>query len=57
MYILENEQLRQYNEELYNEYKSLKDNPVIITKTEIITQIDTVYATTDSLKNEENVVK
>lgn len=57
MYILENEQLRQYNEELYNEYKSLKDNPIIITKTEIVTQIDTVYTTTDSLKNEENIVK
>lgn len=41
-YILKAEQLEAYNNELYNEYKHLKDNPVVITKTEIITKIDTV---------------
>lgn len=41
-YILKSEQLQQYNDELYKEYKSLKDNPVVITKTKIITKIDTL---------------
>jgi hypothetical protein len=42
-YILKAEQLEAYNKELYKEYKSLKDNPVVITKTKVVTKIDTVY--------------
>ena len=41
-YILKAEQLQQYNNELYEEYKSLKDNPIVITKTKIVTKIDSV---------------
>lgn len=48
-YILEAEQLKKYNEELYKEYKSLKDNPIIITKTEIITKIDTFDTNTNNM--------
>lgn len=44
-YILKAEQLESYNEELYKEYKALKDNPIVITKTEIITRVDTVKTT------------
>lgn len=45
-YILEADQLKKYNEELYKEYKSLKDNPVVITKTVIVTKIDSVGTNT-----------
>lgn len=48
-YILKAEQLEAYNKELYKEYKSLKDNPIVITKTKVVTQIDTIYTKTDSL--------
>jgi len=48
-YILKAEQLEEYNKELYNEYKSLKDHPVVITKTRIIARIDTVYADTKDI--------
>ena len=41
-YILQVDQLKKYNEELYAEYQSLKDHPVVITKTVIVTKIDSV---------------
>lgn len=43
MYIQTIEQLKENNDELYNEIKSLKDNPVIITKTKLQVKLDTVY--------------
>lgn len=48
-YILEAEQLKKYNAELYKEYKSLKDNPVVITKTKVITKIDTFTTNTNNV--------
>ena len=47
-YILKAEQLSQYNQALYAEYKSLKDNPVVIVKPQIVYKVDTVYTKTDS---------
>lgn len=43
MYMQTVDQLKKNNEELYSEIKSLKDNPVVITKTDIIIKLDTVY--------------
>lgn len=48
-YILEAEQLKKYNDELYKEYKSLKDNPVIITKYVAVTKVDSVDTNTSNL--------
>lgn len=45
-YILKANQLQKYNDELYKEYKSLKDNPIVITKTEVVTNIDSVNTNT-----------
>ena len=36
--------MKKYNDSLYKEYTYLKDHPVVITKTKIITRVDTVYA-------------
>lgn len=49
-YILQVNQLKEYNKELYNEYKSLKDNPIVITKTDLKFKVDTVIAYIDSIK-------
>jgi len=48
-YILKAEQLKEYNDSLYKEYTALKDHPIVITKTNVITRIDTIRATIDSL--------
>ena len=53
-YILKADQLQKYNEELYAEYKSLKDHPVVITKTVIVTQIDSVNTNTHDVTYNEN---
>lgn len=55
-YILKAEQLEAYNKELYKEYKSLKDNPIVITKTKVVTKIDTIYTTTDSIWNSDDTI-
>lgn len=55
-YILKAEQLEAYNKELYKEYKSLKDNPVVITKTKVVTKIDTVYTQTDSIWKHDDMI-
>lgn len=55
-YILKAEQLEQYNKELYKEYKSLKDNPVVIIKPQLVYKIDTVYAQTDTIQKADGFV-
>lgn len=42
MYIQTIEQLEENNKELYAEIKNLKDNPIVITKTELVVKVDTV---------------
>ena len=49
-YITDINNLKSVNNELYNEVKNLKDNPLVVTKTVFKTQIDSVYAVTDSIK-------
>lgn len=49
MYIQTIDQLKQNNEELYAEIKSLKDNPVIVTKTDLQIKLDTVYMNNDGI--------
>lgn len=56
-YILEAEQLKKYNEELYKEYKSLKDNPIVITKTKIVTKIDSVPTVPYDIQFEDSTIK
>lgn len=48
-YIIDNENLKSINEELYNEVKKLKDNPIVITKTEVKYEIKEVYIQNDSV--------
>lgn len=55
-YILEVQKLKEYNEELYKEYQSLKDHPIVITKTDIITKIDTIKTNIDSLFSGDNII-
>lgn len=56
MYILKAEQLQKYNNELYKEYQNLKDNPVIITKIQTITKIDSVKADTESIIYKDSLI-
>lgn len=55
-YILKAEQLQAYNDELYKEYKSLKDNPIVITKTDVITKLDTVYTNTHDVTHDSDMI-
>jgi cell division protein FtsB len=55
-YILNNEMLKEANASLYEEYKKLKDNPIVITETKTEVVIKEVYidkneSTIDSLNN------
>ncbi len=56
-YILEAEQLKKYNEELYAEYKLLKDHPIVITKTKIVTKIDSIETVPYDIQFEDSLVK
>lgn len=51
IYIQSAKQLKQQNNELAEELKKLKDNPVVITKTKIVTQIKEVVMNSDSIGN------
>jgi len=42
-YITDNKHLKESNSELYAELKKLKDNPIIITKVETVTEIKEIY--------------
>lgn len=55
-YILKAEQLQAYNDELYKEYKSLKDNPIVITKTEVVTNIDSVNTNTHNVTSNDTLL-
>lgn len=48
-YVTDNKTLKEKNEELYKEVKNLKDNPVVVTKTDIIYKIDTLQMKTDTV--------
>ena len=41
--------MKQNNYELYDEIKNLKENPIVVTKTNIVVNTDTVYMTSDSI--------
>ena len=47
--IMDNKDLKKYNEDLYNEVKNLKDNPLVITKTDLQTVIKEVAAKNDTV--------
>lgn len=49
IYVQSIDQLKQNNSELYDEIKNLKDNPIVVTKTNIVVKTDTVYMTSDSI--------
>ena len=46
-YIADIKELKAANEELYKEWKNLKDHPIIIEKVETVTKIDSVYIKDD----------
>lgn len=48
-YVIEKNDLKKINEDLYNEIKYLKENPIIITKTEIKYQIKEIEVKNDSI--------
>lgn len=55
-YILKTEQLQKYNNELYAEYKSLKDHPIVITKTVVVTKIDSVNTNTHDVNYKDSTL-
>ena len=58
-YIIDNENLKNINNDLYKEIKNLKDNPIVITKTEIKYEIKEVFIKDDSVKVDSvnNIIK
>lgn len=48
-YIYNIDQLKSLNKELYDEVKSLKDNPILVTKTYTNFYVDTVFAKSDTI--------
>ena len=48
-YIMDIKELKKTNRELYDEVKNLKDNPIIVTKTEIEYRVDTVRMNSDTV--------
>ena len=48
-YILELEDIKKVNEDLYKEIKNLKDHPLVVTKTEIMYLHDTITTHVDSI--------
>lgn len=54
-YITNKKDLERINKELYDEIKKLKDNPIVITKIETVTKIDSIFIESktekDSLSN------
>lgn len=49
IYISSVKDLKKQNLDLYNEIKYLKDNPIIITKTEVVVKMDTIVMNSDSI--------
>ena len=49
MIIAERDELKKTNAKLYAEVKNLKDNPIVITKTNIVFKTDTIIAQSDSI--------
>lgn len=47
-YVTDISNLKKANSDLYKEVKNLKDHPIIVTKTEIVYQIDSIHVHTDS---------
>lgn len=48
-YIMDIKELKKTNNELYNEVKKLKDNPIVVTKTEVIYKVDSVNMNSDTV--------
>lgn len=49
IYVTTKKELEELNKELYNELKSLKDNPDVITKVKIVTKIDSIKTIPDTI--------
>ena len=49
IYVQTIDQLKQNNSELYDEIKNLKENPIVVTKTNIVVKTDTVYMSSDTI--------
>ena len=48
-YIATIDDLSRINQDLYNECKKLKDNPIVVTKIETVTKIDSIYITSEPI--------
>ena len=48
-YIMDIKELKKTNTELYEEVKKLKDNPIIVTKTELVYKVDSVKMNSDTV--------
>ena len=55
-YISDIEKLKKINSDLYSEVKNLKDNPIIITKIETVTEIKEIHVTDTLHKYDESVM-
>ena len=48
-YIASEKELKSKNKELYDEIKNLKDNPLVVTKTEFVFSSDTIHTNSDTV--------
>ena len=48
-YIMDIKELKKTNTELYEEVKKLKDNPIIVTKTEVVYKVDSIKMNSDTV--------
>lgn len=51
LYITSSKELEKINRDLYNEIKYLKDNPIIITKTETVIKVDSIFIESENIKD------
>lgn len=49
-YVVSLADLKKRNTDLYEEVKNLKAKPLVVTKTEYVTEVDTLYLKSDSVK-------
>ena len=49
-YVVSLAELKRLNSDLYDEVRNLKAKPLVVTKTEYVTEIDTLYIKADSVR-------
>lgn len=55
VYVQDKNQLKKQNTQLAEELKKLKDNPIVITKTKVKVYVDTIYAESDTIIQQDTI--